>query len=155
MLFTWGSFCSIFFAHQSIQRSLLRIKIVQEIEIHVLSIQTAISRCAWDLSEENLFPLYFWRHAMPETNTLLVLPFKSYFLFHLFLKSNFIKLLFFRLTRKWAVFNYLPRALMIPPLIYLTYGWLCVFLFWKMQFGDEAFCQWRNPACDRYFEHVV
>lgn len=65
------------------------------------SLQTAISRCALGLREENLLPyhtIYFlWAHGedvMPKINALLVLPFKSYFLFHLFLKSNFIKLLF-------------------------------------------------------------
>lgn len=50
----------------------------------------------------------------------------------------------FRLNRKRAVFNYLPSVLVISTLIYLTYSWLCVFLFWKMQFGDEGFCQWHN-----------
>lgn len=98
------------------------------------SLQTAISRCAQGLREENLLPfhtIYFlWAYRED------VMPFVF--------EIQFYQTAVFCLNRKRAVFNYLPRALMIPPLIYLTYSWLCVFLFWKMQFGDEAFCHWHN-----------
>jgi len=62
---------------------------------------------ALGLREENPFPFYTiyirWAYGeddMPEINPLLVLSFRSYFLFHLFLISNFIKLLFSVSTKR-------------------------------------------------------
>lgn len=102
--------------------------------------------------------LYFWRvykeQDVAEINARLVLSSKSYFLFHLFLKSNFIKLLF-SVSTEIAVFNYLPRALVIPALIYLTYTWLCVFLFWKCNLGMRHFVIGTTRLCQTLWSRCL